>query len=214
MNKAILGKKLGMTQKFLEDGRLVPVTVIQAGPCTVVQKKTVESDGYESVQVSYDTLPENRAKKLVNKPTAGHYKKAGVAPARHLKEFRFEDISSYEVGQSLTVAQFSAGDKVDVTGTSRGRGFTNLIQSHNYSKGPTSHGSKYHRGVGALSGSATPSKVFKGRPLPGQYGNTKVTIQNLEIIEVDEERNLLLVHGAVPGPKNSLLFVRNSCKAK
>ncbi len=214
MNKAILGKKLGMTQKFLEDGRLVPVTVIQAGPCTIVQKKTVESDGYDSVQVSYDTLPENRAKKLVNKPAAGHYKKAGVAPARHLKEFRFEDVSPYEVGQTLTVSQFSAGDKIDVTGTSRGRGFSNLIQRNNFGRGPMAHGSKYHRGVGSLGASSSPSKVAKGRPMPSQYGNAKVTIQNLEIIAVDEERNLLLVHGAVPGPKNSLLFVRNSSKVK
>ncbi|MDO5022036.1 MAG: 50S ribosomal protein L3 [Eubacteriales bacterium] len=214
MNKAILGRKLGMTQKFLEDGRLVPVTVIQAGPCTVVQKKTVESDGYESVQVSYETLPENRAKKLVNKPEAGHFKKAGVAPAKHLKEFRFEDISGYEVGQTLTVEQFAAGDKIDVTGTSRGRGFTNLIQRNNFGRGPMAHGSKYHRGVGSLSGSSSPSKVFKGRPLPSQYGNAKVTVQNLEVVEIDAERNLMLVHGAVPGPNNGLLFVRNSNKAK
>ncbi len=213
MKKAILGKKLGMTQKFLPDGRLVPVTVIMAGPCTVVQKKTKENDGYESVQLSFDTLPENRVKKLVNKPEAGHFKKANVAPARYLREFRLEDTASYEVGQTVSVSQFQAGDKIDITGTSKGHGFTGSIQRWNQSKGPMTHGSKYHRGVGALSANSDPSKVFKGRHMPGQYGVERVTIQNLEVIEVDAERNLLLVKGAVPGPKNSLLLVRNSCKA-
>ena len=213
MKKAILGKKLGMTQKFLPDGRLVPVTVIMAGPCTVVQKKTVENDGYESVQLSFDTLPENRVKKLVNKPVTGHFKKANVAPARYLREVRLEDTASYEVGQTLSVSQFEAGEKIDITGTSKGHGFTGSIQRWNQSKGPMTHGSKYHRGVGALSANSDPSKVFKGRNMPGHYGVERVTIQNLEIVEVDAERNLLLVKGAVPGPKNSLLLVRNSCKA-
>jgi len=213
MKKAILGKKLGMTQKFLPDGRLVPVTVIMAGPCTVVQKKTMEKDGYEAVQFSFDTLPENRVKKLVSKPEAGHFDKAGVAPARHLREFRLEDTASYEVGQTLSASQFEAGEKIDITGTSKGHGFTGSIQRWNQSKGPMTHGSKYHRGVGALSANSDPSKVFKGRNMPGHYGVERVTIQNLEIVEVDAERNLLLVKGAVPGPKNSLLLVRNSCKA-
>ncbi len=214
MKKAILGKKLGMTQVFLEDGTLAPVTVIQAGPCTVVQKKTIESDGYESVQVCFETLHENRAKKIVNKPEQGHFKKAGVAPARYLKEFRFEDSSSYEVGQTLSVSQFSKGDRIDVTGTSKGHGFTGVIQRYGFGRGPMSHGSKYHRGVGALSAGSNPSKVHKGRPLPGQHGNKRVTIQNLEVVDVDEDRNLILVRGSVPGPNNGLLSVRNAVKAK
>jgi large subunit ribosomal protein L3 len=213
MKKAILGKKLGMTQIFLADGRLVPVTVIQAGPCTVVQKKTKETDGYESIQVSFDELPEARAKKLVNKPLTGHYKKAGVAPARHLREFRVSSIDEYEVGQVLTVEQFQEGDKLDVTGTTRGRGFTGVIYRWNQSKGPMFHGSKYHRGIGAMSAGSNPSKVFKGRHMSGQYGAERVTIQNLEVVQVDAERNLLLVKGAVPGPKKGLLMVRDSVKA-
>ncbi|MDD2428349.1 MAG: 50S ribosomal protein L3 [Eubacteriales bacterium] len=213
MKKAILGKKLGMTQKFLPDGRLVPVTVIMAGPCTVVQKKTQETDGYESVQLSFDPYAENRVKKLVNKPTQGHFKKADTAPARHLREFRLEDIASYEVGQTLSVSQFAAGEKLDITGTSKGHGFTGSIRLWNQHRGPMTHGSKYHRGVGSLSANSDPSRVFKGRHMPGHWGVERVTIQNIEVIEVDAERNLLLVRGAVPGPKNGLLLVRNASKA-
>ncbi|NLD51933.1 MAG: 50S ribosomal protein L3 [Clostridiales bacterium] len=213
MKKAIIGKKLGMTQKFLPDGRLVPVTVILAGPCTVVQKKTAEKDGYEAVQLGFDTVPEHRVKKLVNKPTAGHFKKANVAPTRHLREFRLEDSASYEVGQTVGVSVFAAGEKIDVTGTSKGHGFTGVIYRWNQSRGPMTHGSKYHRGVGALSANSTPSRVFKNRHMSGQYGVERVTVQNLEVIELDAERNLMLVKGAVPGAKNSVLLVRNSCKA-
>jgi large subunit ribosomal protein L3 len=213
MKKAILGKKLGMTQRFLEDGRLVPVTVILAGPCTVVQKKTLERDGYEAVQLSFDELPENRAKKLVNKPAAGHFARANVAPARYLREFRLQDSASYEVGQKVQADVFAAGDRIDVTGTSKGHGFTGVIYRWNQRRGPASHGSKYHRGPGAMSANSTPSKVFKNRHMSGHYGVERVTIQNLEVVEVDAERNLLLVKGAVPGPKNGLLLVRNTCKA-
>jgi len=213
MKKAILGKKLGMTQKFLPDGRLVPVTVIMAGPCTVVQKKTMEKDGYEAVQFSFDTLPENRVKKLVSKPDAGHFAKAGVAPARHLREFRLADSASYEVGQTIGASVFEAGDKIDVTGTSKGHGFTGVIYRWNQSRGPMSHGSKYHRGVGAMAANSTPSRVFKNKHMSGQYGVERVTVQNLEVVEVDADRNLLLVKGAVPGPKGALLLVRNTCKA-
>lgn len=213
MKKAILGKKLGMTQKFLPDGRLVPVTVILAGPCTVVQKKTIEKDGYESIQVGYDTLNEKRAQKLVNKPDTGHFKKAGVAPARHLREFRLDNAAEYEVGQSIGVSVFEAGDKIDVTGTSKGHGFTGVIYRWNQSKGPMAHGSKYHRGVGSMGANSDPSRVFKNKHMSGHYGVERVTVQNLEVVEVDAERNLLLVKGAVPGPVNSLLFVRNTCKA-
>lgn len=213
MKKAILGKKLGMTQKFLPDGRLVPVTVILAGPCMVVQKKTQETDGYEALQLSFDEIPEKRAEKLVNKPLKGHFKRAGVAPSRYLRECRFEDVSSYEVGQTVSVAQFQAGDKIDVVGTSKGHGFTGVIQRWNQHRGPMSHGSKYHRGVGAMSANSTPSRVFKNKHMSGQYGRERVTILNLEVIEVDVERNLLLVKGSVPGNDNGLLIVRNSNRA-
>ncbi len=213
MKKAILGKKLGMTQKFLPDGRLVPVTVILAGPCTVVQKKTVEKDGYEAIQVGFETLSEKRAEKLMNKPDAGHFKKANVAPARYLREFRLDNASEYEVGQSIGVSVFEAGDKIDVSGTSRGHGFTGVIYRWNQSRGPMAHGSKYHRGVGSMSANSDPSRVFKNKHMSGHYGVERVTVQNLEVVEVDAERNLLLVKGAVPGRAGSLLFVRNTCKA-
>lgn len=213
MKKAILGKKLGMTQKFLPDGRLVPVTVILAGPCTVVQKKTVEKDGYESIQVGFDAMNEKRAQKLVNKPDAGHFKKAGISPVRHLREFRLENAAEYQVGQTIGVSVFEAGDKIDVTGTSKGHGFTGVIYRWNQTRGPMTHGSKYHRGVGSMGANSDPSRVFKNKHMSGHYGVERVTVQNLEVVEVDAERNLLLVKGAVPGPVNSLLFVRNTCKA-
>ena len=213
MKKAILGKKLGMTQQFLPDGRLVPVTVVQAGPCTVVQKKTQEKDGYDALQLSFDQYPEHRVKKLVKKPVAGHYKKAGVAPARHLKEFRLDDTQPYEVGQTLSCAQFQPGDLVDVTGTSKGHGFTGVIYRWNQSRGPMAHGSKYHRGVGSMGANSDPSRVFKNKHMSGHYGVERVTIQNLEVIAVDAERNLLLIKGAIPGPKKGLLMVRDACKA-
>jgi large subunit ribosomal protein L3 len=213
MKKAILGKKLGMTQQFLPDGRLVPVTVVQAGPCTIVQKKTTEKDGYDSVQLSFDEYPEARAKKLVSKPETGHFRKAGVAAARHLREFRLADISGYEVGQTLSCAQFIPGELVDVTGTSKGHGFTGVIYRWNQKKGPETHGSKYHRGVGSMSANSDPSRVFKNKHMSGHYGVEKTTVQNLEIIGVDAERNLLLIKGAVPGPKKGLLLVRDAIKA-
>ncbi len=213
MKKAILGKKLGMTQKFLPDGRLIPVTVIQAGPCTVVQKKTLERDGYEAVQLSFDTLAEGRVKKLLNKPEQGHFEKAGVAPARHLREFRLEDAASYDVGQTVGVSVFEAGDRIDVSGTSKGHGFTGVIYRWNQSRGPMTHGSKYHRGVGAMAANSYPGRVFKNKRMSGHYGAERVTVQNLEVVEVDAERNLMLVKGSVPGAVNSLLLVRNTCKA-
>ena len=213
MKKAIVGKKIGMTQIFTDDGRLVPVTVVEAGPCKVVQKKTTESDGYEAVQVGFDTLPENRAKKLVNKPETGHFKKAGIAPARHLREFRLDNAKELEVGGELTVSQFAAGERIDVCGVSKGHGFTGVIQRWNQHTGPMSHGSKYHRGVGSMGANSDPSRVFKNKHMPGHYGVERVTIQNLEIVKVDAERNLLLIKGAVPGPNGGLLLVQNTCKA-
>ena len=213
MKKAIVGKKLGMTQIFLQDGRLVPVTVIQAGPCTVVQKKPIEKDGYEAVQFGFDQIPENRVEKLVNKPDAGHFKKAGVAPMRTLREFRLEDSASYEIGQEVKADIFAEGEKVDISGITKGHGFTGAIYRWNQHTGPMAHGSKYHRGVGSMSANSDPSRVFKNKHMAGHYGVEKVTIQNLEIVKVDAERSLLLVHGAVPGPKEGLLLIRNACKA-
>ncbi len=213
MKKAIVGKKIGMTQVFTDDGRLVPVTVVEAGPCKVVQKKTTESDGYDAVQVGFDTYAENRAKKLVNKPLTGHFKKAGVVPTRYLREFRLDNVAELEVGNELTVSQFEAGDKIDVSGVSKGHGFTGAIQRWNQHTGPMAHGSKYHRGVGSMSANSDPSRVFKNKHMPGHYGVERVTVQNLEIVRVDAERNLLLIKGAVPGPNGGLLLVRNTCKA-
>ena len=210
MKKAIVGKKIGMTQVFTDDGRLVPVTVVEAGPCKVVQKKTTESDGYEAVQVGFDTYAENRAQKLVNKPMAGHFKKADVAPTRYLREFRLDNVAELEVGNELTVSQFEAGEKIDVSGISKGHGFTGAIQRWNQHTGPMAHGSKYHRGVGSMGANSDPSR--KNKHMPGHYGVERVTIQNLEIVKVDAERNLLLIKGAVPGPNGGLLEVRNACK--
>ena len=214
MKKAILGKKIGMTQIFLDDGRLVPVTVIEAGPCNVVQVKTQARDGYESVQVGFGELAENRAKKLKNKPELGHFAKANVAATRFLKELRLDDSAKYNVGDAIKCDVFASGDKVDVSGISKGHGFTGVIQRWNQHTGPMKHGSKYHRGVGSMSANSDPSRVFKNKHMPGQYGTEKVTIQNLEVIRVDAERNLLMIKGAIPGAKGALVVVRNSVKAK
>ena len=213
MKKAIVGKKIGMTQVFTDDGRLVPVTVVEAGPCKVVQKKTTESDGYEAVQVGFDTYAENRAQKLVNKPMAGHFKKADVAPTRYLREFRLDNVAELEVGNELTVAQFEAGEKIDVSGISKGHGFTGAIQRWNQHTGPMAHGSKYHRGVGSMGANSDPSRVFKNKHMPGHYGVERVTVQNLEIVKVDAERNLLMIKGAIPGANGSLVMVRDAVKA-
>ena len=199
MKKAIVGKKIGMTQVFTDDGRLVPVTVVEAGPCKVVQKKTIESDGYEAVQVGFDTYAENRAKKLVNKPMTGHLK--------------LDNAAELEVGSELTVSQFAAGERIDVSGVSKGHGFSGVIQRWNQHTGPMAHGSKYHRGVGSMGANSDPSRVFKNKHMPGHFGVERVTVQNLEIVKVDEERNLLLIKGAVPGANGGLLLVRNTCKA-
>lgn len=213
MKKAIVGKKIGMTQVFTADGRLVPVTVVEAGPCTVVQTKTVESDGYTAVQVGFGELTENRANKLLTKPELGHFKKAGVAAKRTLHEFRFDDCSAYNVGDELKVDQFAEGDKIDVTGTSKGHGFTGAIYRWNQHTGPMAHGSKSHRIVGSMSANSDPSRVFKNKHMSGHYGVDKTTVQNLEVVSVDAERNLLLIKGAVPGPNEGLLIIRDTCKA-
>ncbi|WP_066640507.1 50S ribosomal protein L3 [Desulfolucanica intricata] len=209
MPKGILGKKVGMTQIFTEDGRAIPVTVIEAGPCVVVQKKTPEQDGYSAIQLGFGEKRQN----LFNKPQKGHFSKAGVTPVRYLRELRVDDIDSYEVGQQIKADLFAVSDKVDVIGTSKGRGFAGGIKRHGFHRGPMAHGSKYHRRPGSLAAKG-PARVFKGRKLPGHYGVDRVTVQNLEVVKVDAERNLLAVKGAIPGPKNGLVMVRSSTKVK
>lgn len=208
MKKAILGKKVGMTQIFTDEGAVIPVTVVEAGPCPVVRKKSVERDGYEAVCVAFDPIRE----KLANKPKKGEFDKAGVAYCRYMKELKLDDCSAYEVGQEIKADTFEAGDIIDVQGKTRGRGFTGVIQRWNQHRGPMTHGSKYHRGVGSMGAASDPSRVMKGKHMSGQYGNEKVTIQNLEIVRVDVERNMLLIKGAVPGKRGSLLFIRNAVK--
>ena len=209
MKKAILTTKVGMTQIFNEDGVLTPVTVLQAGPCVVTQVKTVENDGYAAVQVGFGDIRE----KLVNKPMKGHFAKAGVAPKRFVREFRLEDAESYAVGQEIKADVFAAGDKVDATAKSKGKGFQGAIKRHGQSRGPMAHGSKYHRHAGSNGSATTPGRVFKGKKMPGQMGAVRITVQNLEIVKVDADQNIILVKGAVPGPKKSLVMLKESVKA-
>lgn len=209
MKKAILATKVGMTQIFDENGVFVPVTVLQAGPCSVVQVKTMENDGYAAIQVGFGDIRE----KLVNKPLKGHFEKAGVANKRFLKEFRFDNAAEYTVGQEIKADIFAAGDKVDAIGTSKGKGFQGAIKRFGLSRGPMKHGSKYHRHAGSNGPATTPGRVFKGKHMPGQMGNVRVTVQNLEVVRVDAEQNLILIKGAVPGPKKSLVMLKNSVKA-
>ena len=209
MKKAILTTKVGMTQIFNEDGVLTPVTVLQAGPCVVTQVKTVENDGYAAVQVGFGDIRE----KLVNKPMKGHFAKAGVAPKRFVREFRFEDAESFAVGQEIKADMFAAGDKIDATAKSKGKGFQGAIKRHGQSRGPMAHGSKYHRHAGSNGSATTPGRVFKGKKMPGHMGAVKVTVQNLEVVRVDAEQNLILVKGAVPGPKKSLVMIKDTTRA-
>ena len=209
MQKAIIAKKIGMTQVFTDNGILIPVTVLEAGPCVVTQKKTVENDGYDAIQVGFGEI---KAKK-VNKPMAGQFKKAGVEPKKVLKEFRLDDTSAYEVGAEIKADVFAAGDKVDVTGISKGKGYQGPIKRHGQSRGPMAHGSKFHRAVGSLSSATTPGKVKKGKKMAGQMGRVRVTIQNLEIVRADAEKNLLLIKGAVPGNKGTVVVIKDSVKA-
>ncbi|WP_334110881.1 50S ribosomal protein L3 [Thermodesulfitimonas autotrophica] len=209
MMKGILGRKLGMTQYYTPAGEAVAVTVIEAGPCVVVQTKTKENDGYEAVQVGFGAKPE----RLVNKPLKGHFARAGVKPLRYLREFRVENAGAYAVGQEIKVDIFSPGERVDITGTSKGRGFAGGIKRHGFHRGPMGHGSKYHRRPGALAAKG-PARVFKGRRLPGHYGNERVTVQNLEVVKVDPERNILMVRGAVPGNRGGLLIIKEAVKQK
>lgn len=210
MSNAILGIKKGMTQVFEDTGVVVPVTVITAGPCIVLQKKTVETDGYNAIQVGfYDEKPSR-----VNKPMKGHFAKAGDNKMfKYVKEYRMDNVDQYEVGQEINVEIFAPGDKVDVTAKSKGKGFTGSIKRHNFGRGPSSHGSRYHRGTGSL-GAKGPARVFKGRKMPGRMGGEKVTTLNLEVVKIYPTENLLLVKGAVPGPSKGLVFVKKSVKAK
>ncbi|MGZ9587230.1 50S ribosomal protein L3 [Paenibacillus marinisediminis] len=205
--KGILGKKLGMTQVFTAEGNVLPVTVIEAGPCVVLQKKDVENDGYEAIQIGFADKKEKRA----TKPEIGHAKKANTAPKRYVKELRGVELSQYEVGQELKADMFAAGEFVDVTGISRGKGFAGVIKRWGQSTGPMAHGSRYHRGPGSM-GSIQANRVPKGKRLPGHMGAETITVQNLEVVKVDTERNVILVKGSIPGAKNSFINIRSAVK--
>ena len=210
MKKAILATKVGMTQIFSEEGVLIPVTVLQAGPCVVTQVKTVENDGYKAVQVGFV----DKREKLVNKPLKGHFEKAGVAYKRFVREFKFENAEEYSLKDEIKADIFAAGDKIDATAISKGKGFQGAIKRHGQSRGPMAHGSKFHRHAGSNGSASDPSKVFKGKKMPGQMGNKRITIQNLEVVKIDAENNLILIKGAVPGPKKSLVTLKETVKAR
>lgn len=209
MKKAILATKIGMTQVFGENGVLVPVTVLQAGPLYVTQVKTVENDGYSAVQVGYGDIRET----LVNKPRKGHFAKAGVTIKKYLKEFKFDNAADYKVGQEIKADIFAEGDRIDATAKSKGKGFQGAIKRHGLSRGPMKHGSKFHRHAGSNGAATTPGRVFPGKHMPGHMGNVKVTVQNLEVVKIDTDKNLILVKGAVPGPKKSLVMLKETVKA-
>ena len=209
MKKAILGTKVGMTQIFNESGTLIPVTVLQAGPCVVTQVKTVENDGYSAVQVGFV----DKREKLVNKPQKGHFDKAGVSYKRYVRELKLENASEYEVKAEIKADIFQEGDKVDASAISKGKGFQGAIKRHGQHRGPMAHGSKFHRHQGSNGPATTPGRVFKGKGMPGHMGSKQITIQNLEIVKVDAENNLLLVKGAVPGPKKALVTIKETVKS-
>ena len=208
MKKAILGKKIGMTQLFKADGTMIPVTVVEAGPCPVVQKKTVAKEGYDSVQLGFCEVRE----KLANKPEKGHFAKAGLKPMRYLKEFRLDDAASYEVGQVVKADVFAEGEKVDITGKSKGKGFEGNIKRWNQARGRKTHGSHSYRVAGSMGACTYPGEVFKTKHLPGHMGSETVTVQNLEIVRVDADRNLLLIKGAIPGAKGTMVTVKSTVK--
>lgn len=209
MKKAILATKIGMTQIFAEDGELIPVTVLQAGPCVVTQVKTVENDGYSAVQVAFQDMRE----KLSTKPMIGHFEKAGTSVKRFVREFKLDDAADFTVGQEIKADVFAAGDKIDVTAISKGHGYQGAIKRHGQSEGPKTHGSKYHRHQGSNGMASDPSKVAKGKKMAGHMGSVQVTIQNLEVVRIDVENNVILVKGSVPGPKKSLVTLKNTVKA-
>ena len=209
MKKALIGKKVGMTQIFDENGTVIPVTVIEAGPCTVAQVKTLENDGYEAVQLGFGEVKE----KHLNKPVKGHFAKANVTAKKHLREFRLDSIEGIKVGDELKADIFAAGEKIDVQGTSKGKGFQGVIKRHGQHRGPMGHGSMYHRRPGSMGATSTPGRVFKGKKLPGHMGRITVTIQNLEVVRVDMDKNVILVKGSVPGAKGAILKVKSAVKA-
>ena len=209
MKKGLIGKKVGMTQIFDEKGMIIPVTVIEAGPCVVAQVKTVETDGYNAIQLGFGEVKSSK----VNKPKAGHFAKANVEAKKHLREFRCEEPAKVKVGDEIKADVFAEGDKVDVQGISKGKGFQGVIKRHGQHRGPMGHGSMYHRRPGSMGSTSTPGRVFKGKKLPGHMGVQKITIQNLEIIKVDMDKNVLLVKGSVPGPKGAILKIKSSVKS-
>ena len=209
MKKALIGKKLGMTQIFDENGTVIPVTVLEAGPCVVAQVKTLENDGYEAVQLGFGEVKENK----LNKPEKGHFAKANVVAKKHLREFRLDSIEGIKVGDELKADVFAEGDKIDVQGTSKGKGFQGVIKRHGQHRGPMGHGSMYHRRPGSMGPTSTPGRVFKGKKLPGHMGRVTVTIQNLDVVRVDLDKNVILVKGSVPGVNGAILKIRQSVKA-
>ena len=210
MKKGIIGKKIGMTQIFDETGRVIPVTIVAAGPCVVAQKKTAEKDGYDAVQLGFADVKE----KHLTKPEKGHFDKAGVAPKKYLKEFRLDDCSALNVGDIVSVDTFAAGDMVDVTGTTKGHGFTGVIKRWNHHMLMATHGvGPIHREVGSMGANSTPSRVYKNKKMAGQYGNEQVTVLNLKVVKIDSEKNILAIKGAIPGAKNGIVFIRDSVKA-
>ena len=207
--KNMIGRKIGMTQIFKEDGSVVPVTVVESGPLVVVQKKTIESDGYNAIQVGFENMKEQR----VNKPIKGHFNKASVEYKKYLKEFKVENPDEYEIGQEIKADVFVEGDMIDVTGVSKGKGTQGVIKRHGFSRGRETHGSRFHRSSGGLSAASTPGRVFKGKKMSGRMGNEKVTIQNLEIVSVDAEKNIILIKGAIPGPKKGIITIKETVKS-
>src|SRR5574344_81976 len=208
MKKAIIGKKIGMTQIFDEKGKVIPVTVIEAGPCVVAQVKNVETDGYDAVQLGFGDVKESK----VNKPIKGHFAKSKLTPKKHLREFRLDSIEGIKVGDELKADTFAQGEKVDIQGTSKGKGFQGCIKRHGQTRGPMGHGSMYHRRPGSMGPTSSPGRVFKGKNLPGHMGNTTITIQNLKVVKVDAERNLILIKGSMPGNKGSILRIKSAIK--
>ncbi len=210
MNKGLIGKKLGMTQVFAEDGRCIPVTVVEAGPCVVVQKKTIDKDGYNAIQVGFDTVDAAKS----NRAEVGHCKSAGKGVFRYLREFRLDDTDQYNIGDQISAEIFTPGDLVDVTGTSIGKGYQGVVKRWGFKGGRSTHGSRFHRAPGSIGCSATPSRVFKNKKMPGQLGNERVTVQRLQVVRVDVADNLLLLKGAVPGADNGLVIIKESIKAR
>ena len=210
MNKGLIGKKLGMTQIFDEQGKVIPVTVIEAGPCVVAQVKTVETDGYNAIQLGFGDVKESK----VNKPEKGHFAKSKLTPKKHLREFRLDSVENINVGDELKADTFTAGDQLDIQGTSKGKGFQGVIKRHGQSRGPMGHGSMYHRRPGSMGPTSTPGRVFKGKKLPGHMGSQTITIQNLEVVRVDLDKNVILVKGSVPGAKGAILKLKTSVKSK